>query len=277
MAMAQQTRRAVPADWPTPPPVRPIHPLWPRIGQGIAQALCVVLVVAIWELIVHLGGYPQFILPTPGEVLARVRDLLLDGTLVTNGAATLQEALVGFLVAALLALPLGYTFAHVPLLERFFTPIIAGSQAVPAVAIAPLLVLWLNNGLAPKVAICAVIVFFPLLVTTITGVRGVPREYVEVAAVFGAPWWEKILRVELPLAAPVLLGGVKLGLTLSLTGAVVGEFVSSSQGLGFLVNFYGENQDTTSVFAALVALSVIAIALYTMVSIAERVVAGWQG
>jgi NitT/TauT family transport system permease protein len=138
-------------------------------------------------------------------------------------------------------------------------------------------VLWLDTGLQPKVAVCAVIVFFPLLVTTITGIRGVPREYREVAAVFGAPWWETVTRVELPLAAPVLLGGAKLGLTLSLTGAVVGEFVSSSQGLGFLVNFYGENQDTTSVFAALVALGALAIVLYTAVSIAEKVVAGWQG
>lgn len=277
MAMAQQTRRAVPADWPTPPPPRHIHPVWPRIGQVIAQALCVVLVGIIWELIVHLGRYPQFILPTPVEVLARVRDLLLDGTLETNGAVTLQEAGMGFLVAAAIALPLGYIFAHVPILERFFTPIIAGSQAVPAVAVAPLLVLWLDNGLTPKVAVCAIIVFFPLLVTTIAGVRGVPREYHEVAAVFGAPWWEKVARVELPLAAPVLLSGAKLGLTLSLTGAVVGEFVSSSEGLGFLVNFYGENQDTTSVFAALVALGAVAITLYTLVSIAERIVAGWQG
>ena len=248
-----------------------------RLLSAVSPALSIVLVVVAWDLLVRLGHYQQFILPGPGVVFSRMRDLIADGTLPTNAAVTMEEALFGFLIAALIALPLGYVLAHAPAVERFLAPLIAASQAVPAVAVAPLLVLWLDTGILPKVAVSAVIVVFPLLVNTITGIRGVPREYIEVARVFGAPLWEQIARVELPLAAPVLLGGVKLGLTLSLTGAVVGEFVASDQGLGFLLNVYRDNLDAPSLFAALLVLAALGVTLYSFISLLERIVAKWQG
>jgi NitT/TauT family transport system permease protein len=248
-----------------------------RVLTPLAPLLTVALALALWEMVARLGRYQEFILPRPLAVFNRLRELLADGTMPANTAATLQEALIGFALAALVALPLGYALAHLPLAERFLSPLIAASQAVPAVAVAPLLVLWLGNGSAPKVAVCAVIVFFPLVVTTITGVRGVAREYLEVARVFGAGRAETIRRVEVPLAAPVLLGGVKLGLTLSLTGAVVGEFVAADQGLGFLLNFYRDNFDTPALFATLLTLAILGIALYAFITLLERIVAQWQG
>jgi NitT/TauT family transport system permease protein len=189
----------------------------------------------------------------------------------------LQEAGLGLAIAAAIALPCGYIIAHVRLLEQFVAPLIAASQAVPAVAVAPLLVTSLGNGIQLKVVVCAVIVVFPLLVNAVTAFRGVPREYLEVARVFGVPRWETIARVEVPLAAPVLLAGIKLGVTLSLTGAIVGEFVASDQGLGFLLNFYRDSQLQPYAFATLVVLMIIGIAAYSFLSFLERKVAEWQG
>lgn len=246
--------------------------------SALAPIVTVAIAIAVWEAAARLGNYPDFILPRPLAVFARLGELLADGTIPAAAAVTLQEALIGVVMAAVVALPLGYTLAHAPLAERFLAPLIASSQAVPAVAVAPLLVLWLGNGTSPKVAVCAVIVFFPLVVTTITGLRGVPREYLEVARVFGAGRVETIRRVELPLAAPVLLGGAKLGLTLSLTGAVVGEFVAADQGLGFLLNFYRTSSfDTAALFATLITLAALGIALYSCITVLERIVARWHG
>jgi NitT/TauT family transport system permease protein len=117
---------------------------------------------------------------------------------------------------------------------------------------------------------------FTLLVTTISGIRAVPREYIEVARVFGAPWWERVFRVELPLAAPALLAGLKVGVALSLTGAIVGEFVAADQGLGFLLNYYRENLYTAELFATLIVLAAIGIVLFSLVTALERIVARWQ-
>ncbi|HVA93238.1 MAG TPA: ABC transporter permease [Chloroflexota bacterium] len=251
-----------------------------RARRAVTSVLSPVLTAAIvllgWELIIRIGKYQVFVLPRPGQVWTRARELLADGTLVTNAWTTLQEAGIGFAIAFVIALPLGYLLAHVPVLERLVAPIIAASQAVPIIALAPLLYLWLSNGMMPKIAASALVVVFPLLVTTITGIRGVPKEYHEVARVFGAYWWERVFLVEAPLAAPVLLGGIKLGFTLSLTGAVVGEFLGADQGLGFLLNYYQENLDTPALFATLLTLGVIGITLYSFVSLLERMVSTWQ-
>jgi NitT/TauT family transport system permease protein len=242
-----------------------------------SPALTAALVLVGWEAIARLGRYQEFVLPLPGVVLERTRDMLADGTLITNSWVTLQEAGIGFAIALVIAVPLGYLIAHVPWLGRLTAPIIAASQAVPIIALAPLLYLWLSNGMMPKIAASALVVIFPLLVNTTTGIRGVGKEYHEVARVFGAYWWERVFLVELPLAAPVLLGGIKLGFTLSLTGAVVGEFLGAGSGLGFLLNYYQENLDTPALFATLLALGVIGITLYSFVSMWEGIVHRWQG
>ena len=244
--------------------------------RSASPALTAAFVVVGWEVIARLGNYQEFVLPRPGVVFSRTKDMLADGTLISNAWVTLQEAGIGFAIALLIALPLGYLIAHLPLLDRLIAPVIAASQAVPIIALAPLLYLWLSNGMLPKIAASAVVVVFPLLVNTATGIRGVVKEYHEVARVFGAYWWERVFLVELPLAAPVLLGGIKLGFTLSLTGAVVGEFLGADQGLGFLLNYYQENLDTPALFATLLALSAIGIALYSFVSMWERIVSRWQ-
>jgi NitT/TauT family transport system permease protein len=248
-----------------------------RLGRSIIPLSSLALVLAAWQIAARPGHFATFILPPPGDVFASLRDLLGNGTLGGAAAVTLEEAGGGMLVAMLVAFPLGYLLARVPLLEQFFAPIIAASQAVPMLAISPLLVIWLDTGLQLKIVVCTVIVGFSLLINTITGIRGVPREYIEVAKVFGVPWWERIISVEVPIAAPVLLAGVKVGVSLALTGAIVGEFVAADQGLGFLLNYYRENLYTAELFATLIVLCAIGITLFTFVTLLERMVARWLG
>ncbi len=259
-----------------------VAPLPPRRRDGflanvVAPLLTIAALLVAWEAVRRVGAYPAFILPAPGAVAQRLGQVWADGTLPRNMWVTLSEAGSGFGIALAAALALGYALAKTPLLEVVATPLIAASQAVPAVAIAPLLVLWLGTGIAPKVAIVAVIVFFPLLVTTIAGLRGIERSLLEVARVFGATRWQTLWRVELPLAAPSLLSGLKLGLTLALTGAVVGEFVGADSGLGYLITWSRESAfDTSLLFAALIILMVLSTVLYGAVSILERIVLQWR-
>lgn len=277
MAVTPQERR-VPWQFAGAAPHQKRH--WHLPGglhAGLSSLAAIVLLLAVWELATALGWASQYVLPAPAIVLADLWEIVADGTIVSNTAVTLQEAGLGLLIAAAVALPCGYVIAHVRMLEQFVAPLVAASQAIPAVAVAPLLVTSIGNGVELKVVVCAIIVVFPLLVNAVTAFRGVPREYLEVARVFGVPRWETIARVEAPLAAPVLLAGVKLAVTLSLTGAIVGEFVASDQGLGFLLNFYRDNQLQPYAFATLVVLMVIGIAAYSCISFLERKVARWQG
>ena len=232
-------------------------------------------IYAVWELVTLSGAVPAIILPTPLQVLQDFGTELAGGDLLTNLWTTVQEALGGFLLAAAVAAMAGYALAHARGLEVLAAPFLATSQAVPVVAVAPIVILLLGTGLAPKVVICAVIVVFPLLVTTITGLRGVGRDYHDVARVFGATRLQTLWLLELPLAAPVLLSGVKLGLTLSITGAVVGEFVSSESGLGFMINSSIGNFDIAARYVALITLALLSITLYALVTLFERMLLRW--
>lgn len=233
------------------------------------------LVVVWWGLVV-VGRYPAYILPTPLDVAERTWSMLLDGSLLLHFGTTALEAGLGFVLALIVGLPLGYLIARSRRIERVISPYIAVSQGLPVVAIAPLLVLWLQDDLARKVVIVALIVFFPLLVNAVVGLRGIDRSMLEVARISGANPWQTIWYVELPLSLRALLGGVKLGLTLSITGAVVGEFVSSGAGLGFLLILGRGLFDTTLIFVGLVSLALLTVVIYLGVSLLEKSLISWE-
>jgi len=234
------------------------------------------LIYAVWEAVSRAGLVDAYILPSPALVAQEFWIELTDGTLPANAVVTLQEALSGFALAAVIAGVAGYVIAHIRPLEALAAPFIAASQAVPVVAVAPLLILLLGGGLWSKTIICAVVVVFPLLITVVTGLRGVERDYHDVARVFGASRLQTITLVELPLAAPTLLSGLKLGLTLSIIGAVVGEFVQADSGLGFLINSASGNFVAAPKYAALIALILLSITLFGCVTLLERVVLRWR-
>ncbi len=231
---------------------------------------------AIWEAISRLALVPEIILPAPIEVAQGFGNELANGELLANMATTLQEALGGFALAAMVAGTLGYLIAHLRWLEVLAAPAIAASQAVPAVAVAPILITLFGVGLLPKVLVCAVVVVFPLLINTVTGLRGIERDYHDVARVFGASRLQTLWHLELPLAAPALLGGLKLGLSLSIVGAVVGEFVAADSGLGFMINTSIGNFDNATRYVALITLAGLSISLFGLVTLLERITLRWQ-
>ncbi|MDQ6694905.1 MAG: ABC transporter permease [Chloroflexota bacterium] len=234
------------------------------------------LLVAVWWAIALIGNYPDFILPTPAVVAARMWSMLLDGSLLREAGTTLLEAGLGFLLAALVGLVLGYVIGHSRLLERLVSPYIGVSQGLPVVALAPLLVIWIGDDLARKVVIVALISFFPVLVNAIVAVRSIERSMLEVARISGANLWQTVWYVELPLGLRSLLGGMKLGLTLSITGAVVGEFVSPQFGLGSMLIIGRGQFDTTLIFVALVSLALLSMLAYTLVTALEKALITWE-
>lgn len=234
------------------------------------------LIYAVWEALSLAGALPQIILPTPLQVAQDFGVEFASGDLLANVATTLQEALAGFLLAAVVAGALGYVIAHVRPLELLAAPFIGASQGIPVVAVAPIIILLVRAQLPRTVLICAVVVFFPLLINTITGLRSIERDLRDVARVFGATRLQTLRYLELPVAAPILLSGVKLGLTLSITGAIVGEFLASDSGLGFMINSAVASFQVADRYVALITLAALSMALYGLVTLLERIILQWQ-
>jgi len=227
--------------------------------------LALILLVS-WYLGTSYGRISSLILPAPGDVLASLSNGLSSGLLLSAALVTTQESVLGFLLALVVALPLGYGLAKSRLLAAAVHPYLAAGQAMPAIVIAPLLVIWLGYGLVPNVILCMLIVLFPMVITTILGVQTLDQTLIDAARVEGASGWSLLAHIEFPLALPALLAGVRTGLTLSVMGAVVGEFVSGGdQGLGALVQLAKEQFDTPALFATLIILGVLA-GLYYMTS-----------
>lgn len=232
--------------------------------------------ILFWELAVRVLNQPAFILPPPALVGARFWKLLEDGSLLRHVGVTLSEVLGGLALGASAATALGYWLAKSRLIERLISPFIVASQSVPVVAIAPLLIIWFGPGLLSKLLICALIVFFPVLVNTVVGLRSVPEELAELMRSLQATRWQTARLLEVPAALPVFLGGLRIGATLSVIGAVVGEFVGSDRGLGFLINVGRGQYDTALVFAAVFTLVGMAISLYGLVVFLESRLLSWR-
>ncbi len=236
----------------------------------------IVVAIGFWQALWQSGRVPEYMLPAPREVARTWVDLWRAGVMWHHVRATLVEALLGFAVAFVIGVGLGYPLARSQVMDEILAPYLAASQAMPIIAFAPLLVVWFGLGLLPKVIICTLIVFFPILINTVVGFRGVDRSMIRAARGLGANWLSTFWSIELPLALRTLLGGVKMGLTLSVTGAVVSEFVAADAGLGYLMNLGRTEYRSSIVFAAALTMALIAIAGYVAVTILERVLVRWE-
>jgi NitT/TauT family transport system permease protein len=258
---------------------------WLRgIGQLVRSRLEILLVpvamvafVGLWALIRRVGDYPTFLLPAPGQVWTKFVAVLYDGTLWYHTSITLVEIVAGLALGLTAATLLGYLLAKSPVMERFLSPYIVASQSVPIVALAPLLIVWFGFGLLPKILVCALTIFFPVLISTIVGLHSVEEDLMDLMRSLQASRWQVFRLLEVPAALPVLLGGLKVGVTLSVIGAVVGEFAQSDRGLGFLVNLANRGLfDTPLMFVALFVLMTIALGLYGVVSVLEALLLRWK-
>jgi NitT/TauT family transport system permease protein len=247
-----------------------------RLSRAGLALISLSIFLLLWQVIVWVGRYPTFILPSPMAVASRWVRLLADGTLWLHVKVTLTEILIGLALGAFVATFLGYLLAHSPLAEQLLSPFIVASQSVPTVAIAPLLVIWFGTGILSKTLVCALIVFFPILVNTVVGVRGVEPDLRDLMRTLEASRWQMIWMLEVPAALPTLLGGLKVGATLAVIGAVVGEFVAADRGLGYLLKQGQQVYDTPQVFVGIGTLVILAQVLYGIVALAERALLRWR-
>ena len=224
--------------------------------------LAVILLVS-WYVSTARGYVPTFILPPPRDVFAALADGLRTGLFLSNALVTIQESLLGFLLGVIIALPLGYGIAKSRLFAATVQPYLAAGQAIPAIVIAPVLVLWLGYGLVPITILCMLVVLFPMVITTVLGVQTIDHTYTDAARVEGASGWSMLVHIEFPLALPAILAALRTGLILSITGALVGEFVNNSaQGLGALVFQAKDQFNAPLLFATLIFLAALAAVYY---------------
>ncbi len=250
-------------------------PFW--LLEVVIGALSGVAFIMGWGLLVAWQHYPPYILPGPDSVWHRFRQLALTGLLWQHTLVTLSEIAGGLAIGLTVAFLLGYFLARFPLWERLFFPYLVAAQAVPVIAVAPLILIWLGNNLLAKMVICALTLFFPVLVNTVVGLRSIPGDLQLLMRALEANKWQTFRKLELPAGMPVLFGGLKIGVALSVIGAVVGEFMGTDRGLGFLINLAARGtMDTAMLFVAIFMLIVIAVTLYGLVTFLERASLRWR-
>lgn len=247
-----------------------------RSRRFVLLIISLAALLAAWQLIIIISDLPTFMLPSPAAVWVRFVQTIQDGSLFRHLGTTLLEVLLGLGLGVSSATILGYVIAKSRWIERLLSPYIVASQSVPMVAIAPLLVIWFGPGLLSKILIAALIVFFPVLVNTVVGVRAVPEDLHALMRSLQANRWQTLRMLELPAALPIIFGGLRVGATLAVIGAVVGEFVGSDRGLGFLINVGRGLYDTALVFVAMFVLISLALVLYGIVVALETRLLSWQ-
>ncbi len=229
----------------------------------------------LWQAVVLVSGLPEFILPAPAAVIERLVTALADGTIWPHLVTTLVEVVLGFTVGAGLALVVGYTLARSAFVERLLSPYLVAAQATPILAVAPLIALWFGPGLVGKVVICALIVFFPVAIATMVGIRAVDGRLLELGRSLRASRRQIFTTLEIPAALPSILGGMRVGVTLAVVGAIVGEWAGAERGLGVLINLArGSLFDYPLMYATLITIALLGIVLYLVVIFVERRLVG---
>lgn len=254
------------------------------VGNGIHRVLSrhlllpltMVMILILWQAITIVARVPAYLLPSPLHIGERMVEAMQSGMLWRHLTATSIVALSGFALSLVVSSVLGYALAHTRWLDGILSPMLAAIQAIPMLAIAPLIILWLGTGWLSKVVVAACITLFPMLLSTITAVRSIPRELWEVALINGANRWQLLWYVEVPLALRIYFSGVRTGLALATTGAVVAEFVSGREGLGALITIARGLFDTPLIFVALVTLAGMTLFLYLIASLLERALIHWE-
>ncbi|MBN9084602.1 MAG: ABC transporter permease [Rhizobiales bacterium 62-17] len=233
----------------------------------------VAILFAIWGAYCWLFSVPEVVLPSPGQVAVAFFDSF--GVLMREGWVTLVETVLGFALAMAVGLPLAVAIANSRPLNLMFYPLLVALQSVPKVALAPIVLVWLGTGLESKLAIVWLVAFFPIIIDTAAGLRSTPRELIQLAHSLKASPWQIFYKVQFPAALPFVLTGAKVAITLAVIGAVIGEFMGSSSGLGYLLLSATSQLNTPLAFAALFALSFLGLGVYAVVELVEIAIARW--
>lgn len=231
-------------------------------------------VLVIWQAVVSGFGIKPFILPSPrlvAQVIAAHYDVLLRHTVVTS-----YETVLGFLLSVVIGVPLAVAVVSWRRFEHSIYPLLVASQTIPKVAIAPLFIVWLGFGFLPKIIIAFLVAFFPVVISTVVGLKSTPVEMIYLGQIVGLSWWQMFVKISFPRALPEIFAGLKVAMTLAVVGAIVGEFVGASEGLGYLLMFATAQMQTALVFAALVFLVGIGVMFFMVIQMLERMTIPWH-
>jgi putative hydroxymethylpyrimidine transport system permease protein len=230
--------------------------------------------IALWEGLVFAFDIPQWKLPAPSDIgveLLHSKNLLIFHTWVT-----LQEIIIGFSVALSTGVFLAILISYYRAVGRLVYPIVIASQTIPIIVIAPLLLIWVGYGLTPKIIVVTLVAFFPIVVNTVDGLRSVDLEMINLMRTLGATRWQIFTKIQIPSSLPFLFSGMKVGATLSVIGAVIGEWVGSNAGLGYLTRMSVPLFLTSRSFAAVLILSVLGVGIFLLASLLERALLPWH-
>jgi NitT/TauT family transport system permease protein len=231
------------------------------------------IVTVLWELAIRLFRVPTFVLPAPSAV---IRSLIENwAQLASATESTALEILLGFVLAALTGIAVALVIVRFDRFGRALYPLVVLFQNVPKVALAPIFILWFGFDLAPKVVLIVVIAFFPVAIDMLVGLQSVEPSFVALMQSVGASRSKILLDVRIPHSLPHLMAGLKVAITFSVIGAIVGEFAGASRGLGYMIQFASTQLDTPLIFAALLVVSVLGLAFYYVVELAERLLVPW--
>lgn len=239
-----------------------------RIGTPLIFGL---LALAAWQAVVIVADIPEYLLPAPTAILATV-----DLTLAVQLAVTFAEALIGFLIASILAFGCAILFVRFGTLEEGLFPIAIAVKTTPIVAVAPLLVIWLGTGWWSKIVAVILICFFPVLVNAVKGLKAADAEYRELFQTLGATRSQEFRKLRIPYCLPYLFSALKISSSLAVVGAIVGEFVGATQGLGYLIVISSAHLETATLFAAIAAAALAGITMFYCVGWAEERVIFWH-
>ena len=250
-----------------------MSPLRRLAGETLVPVATLITAVLAWEVATRAFRVPRFIMPAPSAILGEGWDWRYR--FIEHTWVTLYETLGGFALSMAVGVPLAVLIVYSPTLRLALYPLIILAQSVPKIAIAPVLLLILGFGEFPKMVVAFLVAFFPVVVDTATGLAATPPELLDLSRSYRASRFKTFLKVRLPLALPFIFAGAKVAITLSVIGAVVGEFVGSDKGLGYVILSATSYWKTELAFSAMIILSLMAIVLFAAVSLVERWLCPW--
>jgi len=246
-----------------------------QLPEKLAPVLMMSAIIVVWELVCRIFLIPEFILPAPSAIMGAAADSPITHWLV-NISSTLLVAIAGYLAAIIVGIPLAVMLALSPLLSRTVFPILIVIHSTPIVAVAPIIVVTLGVGVLPRIVITFLISFFPIIISTATGILQTPEELLEMSRSLKAPRIREIFQIRLPSAVPHIFSGLKVSITLSVIGAVVAEFVASENGLGYAILFATSSFKVSTAFANLIALVILSLLLFRIVSAVQSLFFDWS-